>query len=65
MPREQYTRPMMAEDLIAKVAEAGNLASLISSDLNDGVNPPEMRKAWATLSADLVSIVHRASKLAR
>lgn len=63
MPK--YTRSQMAEDLIAKASEAATLALEISSELNDGVNPPETSQAWDNVYVDLTKIAQRAMKLAR
>lgn len=60
-----YTRSMMAEDLEMKVDECSCLASTIAGELDNGVNPPELRDAWLGLAGELTGILTRMKQLAR
>lgn len=63
--QKNYTRAMMAEDMEHKIDEAGGLAILIASDIDNGVNPPEMVNAWQEISGELTALLNRAKQLAR
>lgn len=67
MPKHvnEPTRTMMAEDMVAKLDEAMMLASTIASELDNGVNPPEMVNAWHYIAAQLVTINAQVKGLAR
>ncbi len=60
-----YTRAMMAEDMGQKIDEASGLASMIASELDNGVNPSELVNAWQEISGELAAILTRVKHLAR
>ena len=62
---KDYTRTMMAEDMGQKIDEASGLASMIASELDNGVNPPELVNAWQEISGELTALLTRAKQLAR
>lgn len=62
---DREMRSAQAEDLEHKIDEAAGIATMIGSDLADGVNPPELAEAWHAIGAELTALLVRAQRLAR
>lgn len=62
---ENYTRQAMAEDMEMKIDEAIRIASTIADELDNGVNPPELRDKWLGIAGELTGILTRLKQLAR